>query len=194
MLDEESWMFLLTGGVGLDNPHKNPAADWLPQASWDEFCRLDEISAFKGIRYQPFDYVSDLLTFRFLILSTIWSSDLPTILPFDLSLSHSFNLSDLLIFLIFWPSNNPTFWLFAFSSWSSSDLSDLLTFQQSYLLTFRFLILSTFWSSALPTILHSDLSLSRPFILLTFQPSDNPTTRPTDTPSYGVVKYATEKR
>ena len=35
--------------MGLDNPHKNPAA-WLPKTSWDELCRLDDFEAFNKIR------------------------------------------------------------------------------------------------------------------------------------------------
>lgn len=44
-LNMQEWMFLLTGGVGLDNPHRNPC-EWLVTKSWDELCRLDEIPAF----------------------------------------------------------------------------------------------------------------------------------------------------
>ena len=39
------WMFLLTGGVGIDNPYVNPTT-WLPTKQWNELCNLDEIQEF----------------------------------------------------------------------------------------------------------------------------------------------------
>ncbi|XP_020293119.1 dynein heavy chain 7, axonemal-like [Pseudomyrmex gracilis] len=43
------WLFLLTTGVGLENPYANPT-DWLPTKQWDILCRLDHIKGFEGIR------------------------------------------------------------------------------------------------------------------------------------------------
>lgn len=48
-IDDNVWRFLLTGGVGLDNPYPNPAPDWLNDKSWSEIVRASELSALKGL-------------------------------------------------------------------------------------------------------------------------------------------------
>jgi dynein heavy chain len=47
-LTSEELMFFLTGGVGLENTKPNPAKAWLIEKSWDEICRMAELSAFTG--------------------------------------------------------------------------------------------------------------------------------------------------
>ena len=47
---QKEFLFLLTGGVGLENKLKNPATAWLSDKSWDEICRLGDIKAFQDFR------------------------------------------------------------------------------------------------------------------------------------------------
>ncbi|XP_037760095.1 dynein axonemal heavy chain 12 isoform X2 [Chelonia mydas] len=49
-IEQQEFMFLLTGGVGLKNKHKNPDPTWLQDKSWDELCRASDFSAFRGLR------------------------------------------------------------------------------------------------------------------------------------------------
>ncbi|XP_042197106.1 dynein axonemal heavy chain 3 [Callorhinchus milii] len=47
-IDEDLWHFLLTGGVALDNPHPNPAPEWLSDKSWSEIVRASNMKNLKG--------------------------------------------------------------------------------------------------------------------------------------------------
>lgn len=49
-LDEQEWQFLLTGGVALENRHRNPAPEWLTEKSWAEIVRCSDLSAFGGLK------------------------------------------------------------------------------------------------------------------------------------------------
>jgi len=50
LVDAAEWLFFLTGGVSLDNPHANPCADWLAAKQWNEICLLSDLNAFSGLR------------------------------------------------------------------------------------------------------------------------------------------------
>uniref|UniRef100_A0A8C8RTF4 Uncharacterized protein n=1 Tax=Pelusios castaneus TaxID=367368 RepID=A0A8C8RTF4_9SAUR len=41
-IEQQEFMFLLTGGVGLKNKYKNPDPSWLQDKSWDELCRASD--------------------------------------------------------------------------------------------------------------------------------------------------------
>ena len=48
-MDDNTWRFLLTGGVGLDNPYPNPAPDWLNDKSWGEIVRASDLPGLRGL-------------------------------------------------------------------------------------------------------------------------------------------------
>uniref|UniRef100_A0A803V3Y9 Dynein axonemal heavy chain 12 n=1 Tax=Ficedula albicollis TaxID=59894 RepID=A0A803V3Y9_FICAL len=58
-IEHQEFMFLLTGGVGLKNEHKNPDPSWLSDKSWDELCRASEIPAMKRLRYGEWQKMYD---------------------------------------------------------------------------------------------------------------------------------------
>jgi dynein heavy chain len=48
-IDQEEWMFLLTGGLAIDqNMPTNPAPEWLRDRAWNEAVRISGYSAFKS--------------------------------------------------------------------------------------------------------------------------------------------------
>lgn len=50
-IDSSLLSFFLTGGVALDNPHANPAPEWLADKSWNEIVRADAtIAQLSGLR------------------------------------------------------------------------------------------------------------------------------------------------
>ena len=50
-IDQEEWMFLLTGGLGggKNDTKPNPAASWLVERGWKELGRLEKLPAFDSI-------------------------------------------------------------------------------------------------------------------------------------------------
>ncbi|XP_067302544.1 dynein axonemal heavy chain 12 [Pseudorasbora parva] len=49
-IEYSEFMFLLTGGVGLQNNVSNPDPNWLPDKSWDEICRASDLPALQGLK------------------------------------------------------------------------------------------------------------------------------------------------
>lgn len=49
-LEEDLWVFLLTGGVALDNPYPNPDPSWLSEKSWSEVVRSSLLPGLEQLR------------------------------------------------------------------------------------------------------------------------------------------------
>ncbi|KAG7262162.1 hypothetical protein CRUP_003824 [Coryphaenoides rupestris] len=58
-IDYGDLMFLLTGGVGLQNTTANPDPSWLQDRSWDEICRASEQPGLQGIKEAFIDNPED---------------------------------------------------------------------------------------------------------------------------------------
>ncbi|CAG9858599.1 unnamed protein product [Phyllotreta striolata] len=49
-INEEVWIFLLTGGVALENPFPNPSPEWLTEKSWSEIVRASNLDGLHGFK------------------------------------------------------------------------------------------------------------------------------------------------
>ncbi|XP_066529410.1 dynein axonemal heavy chain 12 [Hoplias malabaricus] len=49
-IEYTEFMFLLTGGVGLQNDVANPDPNWLQDKSWDEICRASDLPGLQGLK------------------------------------------------------------------------------------------------------------------------------------------------
>ncbi|KAM3963287.1 dynein heavy chain at 62B [Aphomia sociella] len=50
-MNRDEYLFLITGGIAVENLLKKPV-EWLPDKSWDEICRINDLPAFKGFKDQ----------------------------------------------------------------------------------------------------------------------------------------------
>ncbi|XP_063619962.1 dynein axonemal heavy chain 12-like [Cydia splendana] len=59
-IDYDEYIFLITGGIAVENPLKKPA-EWLTDKAWDEICRIDDLPSYRGIRD---DLVSSITSWK----------------------------------------------------------------------------------------------------------------------------------
>lgn len=55
-MNHDEHIFLITGGIAVENPLRKPA-DWIPDKSWDEICRINDLHVFDGFKE---DFVKDI--------------------------------------------------------------------------------------------------------------------------------------
>ncbi|XP_013163033.1 PREDICTED: dynein heavy chain 12, axonemal [Papilio xuthus] len=48
-MSHEEYIFLITGGIAVENPLKKPV-DWIPDKGWDEICRINDLTIYKGFQ------------------------------------------------------------------------------------------------------------------------------------------------
>ena len=59
-VDDHVWRFLLTGGVALENPHPNPASEWMTDRSWSEIVRASELPSLNNFMSRQFTSASQV--------------------------------------------------------------------------------------------------------------------------------------
>ncbi|XP_026741703.1 dynein heavy chain 12, axonemal [Trichoplusia ni] len=55
-MNHDEHIFLITGGIAVENHLRKPV-DWLPDKSWDEICRINDLPVYEGFRE---DFVKDI--------------------------------------------------------------------------------------------------------------------------------------
>uniref|UniRef100_A0A8B9LEL4 Dynein axonemal heavy chain 12 n=1 Tax=Astyanax mexicanus TaxID=7994 RepID=A0A8B9LEL4_ASTMX len=106
-IEYAEFMFLLTGGVGLQNNVPNPDPNWLQDKSWDEICRASDLPGLQGLRYPPFchNYITGKLGKKFV--------EPP---PFDLSKSYNDSNSTIPLVFVLSPGADPMASLLKFAN------------------------------------------------------------------------------
>lgn len=59
LLDEKAYLFLITGGIAVENKTPNPASAWLDRKSWDGICLTDQLSIFRGFKESFIRHIVD---------------------------------------------------------------------------------------------------------------------------------------
>ncbi|XP_044007935.1 dynein axonemal heavy chain 3 [Aphidius gifuensis] len=49
-IQEDLWSFLLTGGIALENPYKNPDSKWITDKSWSEIVRVTSLTGLSELK------------------------------------------------------------------------------------------------------------------------------------------------
>lgn len=62
-MDESLLSFFLTGGIGLDNPHPNPAPEWLTEKSWNEIVRASTLAPLTSLHEVVSEKIQDWKAF-----------------------------------------------------------------------------------------------------------------------------------
>lgn len=61
-IDAAEWFYLLTGGMGMENPHPKPDKDWLSSKSWDAICRLGDVPKYANFREDFIEHIDEWQT------------------------------------------------------------------------------------------------------------------------------------